>query len=197
MLIMKASSDINVCETNLIERVAELYDIEVDVHEIKTATDLNFAEYPADGWDLVYACGHGNEIGIGDPDGSRFFHWDQVAMGLCDRLGLDAWFFLGCCRGGLQRVAYSMFCGCDNLYYVFGPRWEADAQQLACAFHVLVHNFIDRGREPVRAAERASEGIDLTIRAFDRGEVESTDAFLAWCATNGYEAPFLREDATP
>jgi hypothetical protein len=186
MLILKASSDVELCETRLIAQVAEMYQLTIEERELVRPQDLaDLVNDPTSKWDIVYACGHGDHEGIGDEDGVRFFRWEDVATALCDHLNEDAWFFLGCCRSGLAQVSYAMFCGCSELAYVFGPRWEADDRQLACAFHALLHNFYDRGVEPVRAAKRASKAIDLTIRAFDRGEVSITDSFLNWCAIHG------------
>lgn len=188
MLILKASSDIEVCETRLVAQVAAMYEFDVEERDLVDEHDLvDLVNGPTSQWDIVYACGHGSHRGIGDEDGEasgRFFSWSDVAAALCDHLNDDAWFFLGCCRSGLEQVAFALFCACDDLAYVFGPRWEATDTQLACAFHALIHNFYDRRVEPMRAADRASEAIDLTIRAFDRDEVTITDAFLNWCRVN-------------
>lgn len=189
LLILKASDDVETCETVLIEKVAAMYDLDVSAQDIYTEHDLDSVANSSSEWDIVYACGHGNAQGLGEASGTRFFEWSAIAEALCTRLNDDAWFFLGCCHGGLDQVGYAMFCGCDDLRYVFGPRWQATAEQLACAFHALLHNFCDRQIEPIRAAKRASKAIDLTIRAFDRYEVTSTDAFLRWCETNSYPYP--------
>lgn len=180
LLIVKTSSDVDRCETTLVEALAGMWRMPMEVFDLTTLDDLTRLSELEGPWSVVYVCGHGDGDVIGDADGPREFRWMDVSAALCEILAEDAWVFLACCRGGLDRVAYQLFAECGNLRYVFGPSWEATPKQLAVAFHVLIHNCVDEGREPTRAAHRASEAIDLTIRSFDREDVEWSDAYFRW-----------------
>ncbi|HMS25311.1 MAG TPA: hypothetical protein PKB15_06485 [Acidimicrobiia bacterium] len=200
MLILQASDEPEICEVDLIEKVADLYDLHVEIRNIADKyTKADFAKVNATGWDVVYICGHGNRFGVGKSN-KVVIGWRQLSQLICMELANDSWFFLGCCRSGLTSVAYEMFAGCGNFSYVFGPVWKASAGQLACAFHTLMHNFRDEDLEPSRAAIRASEAINLEIRSYDREEIIFSDSFLRWAEENGvdinfhYEEPLREED---
>jgi len=185
LLILKVSRDVHLYETSLIEAEARQYGYDVVVHDVQHEDQLWAT--PEGPWSIVYVCGHGHREGVGQADGSMLLAWDDVASALCDHLGPEAWLFLACCRGGLREVVHTMLCACWSLEYVFGAPWKATPSELACAFHVLLHQFTHRQLEPARAADRAGEAIDRTIKSFDANEVRDSDRFLDWCEARGVD----------
>lgn len=79
---------------------------------------------------------------------------------------------LGCCRGGLKRVALQLFCACDSIDYVCGPRWTVTGADISAGFHIFIYNMVVRREQPSTAVHRASMGTGYDFFCHDRVEMQ-------------------------
>lgn len=172
LLILKTSSDICVTETNHIETIADLIHLEKEQLTITTVDDINQWASSSGNFDYIYLCGHANEDGFGEQDASIFITWNEFAFALCNAswLNVGGVLFLATCRGGLRRIADTMFNVCNKIDYICGPRWSATGQDLTTAFHIFIYNLEVRQEEPGVAVDRASAGTGRHFFCYDRLE---------------------------
>jgi hypothetical protein len=178
LLTLKASADICVAETSHIKTIADLIGLECD-H--LTITDINqVVEGTCQGkkYNYIYLCGHANDEGFGEADGSKLFSWSDFAISLCSAnwLNTEGVLFLATCRGGLRSIADTMFRMCGKIDYICGPRWSVDKHDLTCGFHSFIYNLEVRREEPAVAIERASAATGRHFFCYDRLECCSPGA---------------------
>lgn len=173
LLIIKGSKDVCDVEVNQIRSIATMHGIGVETHVVGSAEDWeNLAKLNRQ-FDYFYLAAHANVEGFGDPNG-YVLGWHEFARTICPMniVKSSAVFLLACCRAGLERVAYSIFAGCNQIEYVCGPRWKLTAADLTAGFHMFVYNIERRGLQPDQAAKRASDGTGYDFIWYDRIEVE-------------------------
>jgi hypothetical protein len=161
-----------VAETSHIETIANLIELDCAKLTIKSADDILTGLGDGQSFDYVYLCGHADERGFGEEDGSNEITWPSFALALCNAnwLNKDGVLFLATCRGGLRQIAENMFNVCGKIDYICGPRWVADKHDLTTAFHVFIYNLEVRGEEPAVAAERAYLASGRHFFCYDRLE---------------------------
>lgn len=193
LLFIKAANDI--CGTEL-ENIRSVLGMLGIVHSFVDLTEPNM---PADGipdgnetppdyitqrlkelgisFDYIYLAAHANQHNFGDADNGNTFDWDSLARAICESeiMNSESILFLGCCRGGLKRVARKLFDGCDKIDYVCGPHWKVTKHEIATAFHVFLYNMEFRGEEPSTAVSRASTSVGYRFFFHDRIEIENED----------------------
>ncbi len=177
LLTLKASHDVCVAETDHIKTIADLIGIECE-HLVITSLDAVVAGTAGGNqFDYIYLCGHANEKGFGEADGSRIFPWGEFALALCNAnwLNTEGVLFLATCRGGLRSIADTMFRVCGKIDYICGPRWSVDKHDLTCGFHTFIYNLEARHEEPAVAVERASKATGRHFFCYDRLECCSSD----------------------
>lgn len=181
LLILKTSSDICVAETSHIQTIANLIELDCAELTIKSADDISSGIKNGGNFDYIYLCGHANEHGFGEQDGSNMIAWPSFALAPCNAnwLNADGVLFLATCRGGLRQIAENMFNVCGKIDYICGPRWSADKYDLTTAFHVFIYNLEVRKEEPAVAAERASSGSGRHFFCYDRLECCDGNATLS------------------
>lgn len=175
LLIIKAAQDICATETSHIRTVAEMFGITHCTSELndigqflsQLCTDENKYDY-------IYLATHADLMGFGESDGSNMIEWEQFAETLCSAqcLNLGCILLLGCCRGGLKKVAHKLFYSCDQIDYVCGPRWTVTGQDISAGFHVFVYNMEVRNEQPSVAVRRASLATGYDFFCHDRVEFE-------------------------
>jgi hypothetical protein len=175
LIIVKGSKDICEVEVNQIRSVAMMHGIAAQTHVIRSTQDWeNLAKLNLR-FDYFYLAAHANAQGFGDPDpGGYMLDWHAFAQTICPMniINNNAVFLLACCRAGIERVAYSIFAGCQQIEYVCGPRWKLTAPDLTAGFHTFVYNVERRGLQPDQAAKRASDATGYDFLWYDRIEVE-------------------------
>jgi hypothetical protein len=180
LLIIKAASDVCSSEIDHLKAIAGMFGIS---HCTMTLTDMStFNQQLCNGdkYDFIYLGAHANTLYFGESDGSIAIPWEDLAIAFCssDCLNYGAILLLGCCRGGLKRVALQLFCGCDNIDYVCGPRWTVTGADISAGFHVFIYNMVVRREQPSIAVHRASLGTGYDFFCHDRVEMEDeVDAF--------------------
>lgn len=174
LLIIEAASDVCASEIKHIKIIAEMLGIDhctIRLHEMTT-----FREQLCEGgsYDYVYLAAHANTEFFGESDASVAIAWTELAMAFCssDCLNAGAILLLGCCRGGLKRVAYSLFCTCTKIDYVCGPRWTVTGPDISTGFHVFIYNMEIRREQPSTAIDRASAATHYDFFCHDRIELE-------------------------
>jgi hypothetical protein len=176
LLIIKAAKDICASEIDHIKIVAEMFGI---VHCTTVLTDV--ASFKSDlcaggKYDYIYLAAHADIMGFGESDGSISTDWSKFAEILCEAecLNPECILLLGCCRGGLKKVAAQLFYYCSQIDYVCGPRWTVTGQDISLGFHIFVYNIEIRREQPSTAVERASKGTGYDFFCHDRVEFEDT-----------------------
>jgi hypothetical protein len=122
----------------------------------------------------VYLAAHANTDFFGESDGSIALGWDDLAAAFCCAGCLEpgAILLLGCCRGGLKKVALSLFCNCSDIDYVCGPRWTVAGPDISTGFHVFIYNMEIRREQPSVAVCRASHATNYEFFCHDRVEMQ-------------------------
>ena len=174
LLIIKASNDVCSSEIDHIKTVADMFGI---THCTSVLTDM--ATFKSDlcaggNYDYVYLAAHADLTGFGEADGSISVDWSVFAEALCEAecLNPESILLLGCCRGGLKKVAIQLFYYCSQIDYVCGPRWTVTGQDISAGFHIFVYNMKVRREQPSTAVLRASQGTGYDFFCHDRVEFE-------------------------
>lgn len=125
-------------------------------------------------YDYIYLGAHANTEFFGDSDGMTTMLWSNLASIFCTTgcLRPGAILLLGCCRGGLKKVATTLFCSCDQIDYVCGPRWTVYPADITAGFHAFLYNMEIRREQPSVAVKRASYATGYDFFCHDRVEME-------------------------
>ncbi len=114
-----------------------------------------YATCSAGMFDLVYICGHGNDLGVGTKDDDFSITFPQLSGALCGNLTPLATVLLSCCDGGTEEIATDLMAFCGNMNWVVGVPTSSPSEQLDTAFNVLLYQ-LAHGSEPGDAADKAS-----------------------------------------
>jgi len=176
-LLLRASHDICQVEIEHIQTVARMHGLEPRVHLVDSQESLNSLEQYTFEFDYIYLASHANPDGFGDQQ--FFVPWFSFAHVICPlNMFTDrAVFLLACCRGGVEKVSYDIFAGCDRIQFVCGPRWKVTAPDLTVGFHTFIYNMENRRLQPNQAAERASHATGFDFLCYDRVEIERKPEF--------------------
>jgi hypothetical protein len=198
LLIIKATKDLCAAELEHIKTIAVMFGMEHDTYEVTGPSAFQATIPKADQccqgpqlpspspfraamtnkgkFDYIYLAAHANPEGFGESDGGRTTNWTDLGSDLCDTncLTTGCVLLLACCRGGLRRVAMSLFCSCAQIDYVCGPRWTVTGLDITAGFHVFVYNMEIRREQPSCAAERASKATGYDFFCYDRVEAEDS-----------------------
>jgi hypothetical protein len=174
LLTIKAASDICSAEIKHLEAIAEMFGITHCSMEISDADSCFKQSCWKDKFDFVYLGAHANTEFFGESDGSIEIPWSDLGAAFCqhDCLTPGAIVLLGCCRGGLKRVALHLMCACDKVDYVCGPRWTVSPMDIAVGFHVFLYNIVHRREQPSTAVQRASKATNYDFFCHDRVELQ-------------------------
>ena len=175
-LIIKASSDICAAEIDNMKTIADMFGIEHCATVLTEMEQFRKDLCAGGNYDYVYLAAHADLMGFGEIDGSVSIEWKEFAEALCDSdcLNVECILLLGCCRGGLQKVASQLFYYCSQIDYVCGPRWTVSSEDISAGFHVFVYNMEIRREQPSTAVERASLATGYDFFCHDRVEFEDT-----------------------
>lgn len=178
LLIIKGAKDICDVEVCQIKTIAGMFSMNVIEQLIDTVDALEQLATHNCKFDYIYLAAHANPNGFGDPEG-YFVSWYDFSTGICplDIVSSNAVFLLACCRGGVEKVGYDIFAGCDKIEYVCGPRWKVAAPDLTAGFHAFIYNMEFRRLQPDQAAKRASDATGYDFLWYDRVDIERTPEF--------------------
>jgi hypothetical protein len=174
LLILKASKDVCAAETAHLLAIADLFSMATTVVEFNSTTDLQGKLPAGERYDYLYLAAHANPDCFGEADGTCLVRWEEFAAVLCMAgcLETGAVLLLACCRGGLRRVADTLFFNCCDIDFVCGPRWKATAADITAGFHTFMYNLESRREQPSIAAARASAATGYDFFCYDRVELE-------------------------
>ena len=174
LLIVKASADICVAEVDHLKAIAGLYEMNHCVAELTDITKFQDEVCKGKKFDYLYIAAHADMVGFGDAEGGNFFLWGDFALALCESQCLNPGcvLLLSCCRGGLKKVAFTLFYSCGQIDYICGPRWTVTSHDLSAGFHVFIYNLETRREQPSVAVERVTRATGYDFFCYDRVEVE-------------------------
>ncbi len=177
LLILKAAKDVCVAEIDHIKAVAEMFAIKSCVKEFQDQDTFRDEVCNGGKYDYLYVAAHADLNGFGEADASIFIDWEEFAAILCVTkcLNPQSILLLGCCRGGLKRVARVLFQSCEQIDYVCGPRWTVTGQDISVGFHIFLYNMEVRNEQPSVAVHRASLGTGYDFFCHDRVEFDDED----------------------
>lgn len=174
LLIINAATDVCAAEIDHIKTVAEMFEIEQCTTVLKDLPTFKTDLCAGGKYDYIYLAAHADLTGFGETDGSVSVDWNEFAETLCEAecLNPECILLLGCCRGGLKKVAIQLFYSCSQIDYICGPRWTVTGQDISAGFHIFVYNMEIRREQPSTAVERASRGTGYDFFCHDRVEFE-------------------------
>lgn len=174
LLIIKASSDICPSEIDHLKAIAAMFDIRECVVELRDMSAFRSQLCAGRKYDYIYLGAHASVDAFGDPDGNTVIPWIELATAFCSSncLNPGAILLLGCCRGGLKKVALQLFFACDRIDYVCGPRWTLIPADMSAGFHIFLYNMEIRREQPSTAIGRASNATGYDFFCHDRIEME-------------------------
>lgn len=158
-----------------IKGVCSLLGVEFVEH---TANDLEsfktFCAYSKK-FDFLYIAAHGDHRCFGENQPLNTFRWADFGLCLCETqiMNSGSVLFLGCCHGGLKKVALILFCNCPTIVSVCGPRWKVSVHEVAVAIHTFLYNLLISQEEPLIAADRTSAAIGFSFPLYDRYDLEA------------------------
>jgi hypothetical protein len=174
VLIVQASKDVCSTELEHIKNIAEMFGMKHCLVELETIEDFVKQLCGGDKYDYIYLAAHANPYSFGTEDGKISIEWSKLAAALCESscLNPESILLLGCCRGGLKRVAATLFANCGQIDYVCGPRWTVTGHDLTAGFHIFLYNMESRREQPSTAVRRASHATGYDFFCYDRVEIE-------------------------
>lgn len=183
VLIIKASCDICKNEIDHIETIAKMFGLTPEIINLVDMVQFQQSIFQKGPYQYIYLCTHASPYSFGEADGSKLFSWEEFAQVLCatNCLDNDAILLLACCRGGLKKVADTLFLNCENIDYVCGPRWKLTGADISTGFHVFIYNVESRKEQPSIAVDRSSKATGYDFFCYDR--VESEDEVKQATAT--------------
>lgn len=123
--------------------------------------------------DYLFLAGHANEECFSD---NKVFResWSEIGKIICslECLNNDSIIMLYCCKGGMVKVAYTLFAECPNIRYVLGAKQIITAIQLTVGFNVFMYHVEYRKTDPVLAARKSTDATDIRFECFDRIDAE-------------------------
>jgi hypothetical protein len=198
LLIVKASDDVCATEIDHLKNIAEMFGMTHCAVELTDMDDFKKKLCGGDKYDYLYLAAHASPFEFGSADNKVSITWGDLSLALCEAkcLNAGAILLLGCCRGGLRRVAETLFINCDQIDYVCGPRWTVTSQDLTAGFHVFIYNMECRNEQPSTAVRRASGATGYDFFCYDRVEVEDRYEYIHE-ALPGTESGGSVSDAEP
>lgn len=199
ILLIDASGESCAGEIKHLEAVAEMFKLECKKITVNCGKSLRGElDCLKDRYDFIYLAAHSSPDSFGDEANKISIGWVNFAMALCGTqcLEQESILLLGCCRGGLKRVADMLFLACNQIDYVCGPRWNACDKILAVGFHVFLFNILRR-EQPTTAIERASKATGQDFFHYDRADFEDEMQNRSYvykchcCGQNGAITPHI------
>jgi hypothetical protein len=174
LLIVKACDDVCATEIDHLKNIAEMFGMTHCLVDLVGMDEFKKKLCGGDKYDYLYLAAHASPFDFGTADGKVSITWSDLSVALCETqcLNPEAILLLGCCRGGLRRVAETLFFNCDQIDYVCGPRWTVTSHDLTAGFHVFIYNMESRHEQPSTAVRRASGATGYDFFCYDRVEVE-------------------------
>ena len=188
LLFVKATKDYNEPVISHISSVCKLLDVEFIEYDFKTLSVFENDCKDLGKFDFVYIAAHGNHACFGENAPLNHTRWADFGVSLCttEIMNSGSVLFLGCCNGGLKRVAMILFCNCPQITAVCGPKWKVTGHDVAVAIHCFLYNLLISGEEPIVVAERTSLAVGYSFPIYDRYELESEIAIMQWA--RGFQA---------
>jgi hypothetical protein len=177
-LFLRSTADYQLATVKAFQGIGALFDVDTTVVDCSSPADILKAVRENTGFDYIYVAAHGCDEGFGEKHGS-LCAWTTLATEMCiaSTLKDGGVLLLGCCDGGVKRVALTIFSFCSQIRLVCGPKWKLDESDAALAYHVFLHAHSLKQVSPSAAAARMTGATAIDFEAFDRFELD-TDVIL-------------------
>lgn len=175
LLFLRATEDYAAELVGHIMGVCGLLGIEFVEHAYTSVADFKSFCRDSAQFDFLYVDAHGNHSCFGEATPVISTRWVDFGVSLCETQVMNpgSVIFMGCCHGGLKRVALILFTSCPQIVSVCGPKWTISGHQVAVGIHVFLYNLIIAEEEPLEAAARTACAIGTSFPFYDRYELEA------------------------
>lgn len=180
LLFIRATKDY---DTELVEHIkgaCTLLKVDFIEHTFTDVAAFEAYTKTSGKFDFLYIAAHGNHSCFGENHPLSTTRWADFGLSLCltQIMQPGSVIFMGCCHGGLKRVALILFTNCPQIASVCGPKWKISRHEVAVAIHVFLHNLLIAEEEPIVAAERTAAALGSSFPFYDRYELESDIAIM-------------------
>jgi hypothetical protein len=179
-LMIIASSSACAGERDLVREVLRGLGIGLTVVEWCSADDFK-QQVTGKKYNFIYLGAHADSYGFGENSDSGLHPWEVLALAICesDCIQPGGTLFMGCCRGGMKTVAIKIMQQCTKIDQICGPFWTLKGNDITKAFHIFVETLVREKKDPVTAADRASQASNCKFLCYERldlaGELETLD----------------------
>ena len=169
LLLIRATTDYSAEVVEHMKQICNLLGIEFVLYDYVNLDDFKAFATSEGSFDFLYLGAHGSHGCFGErcPPHTR---WAGFGLAICESAILreGTVVFLGCCHGGLKRVALILFCNCPQIVTVCGPRWKVDQFDVALGLHTFLNNILIKMEEPDCAAARTQEATGRSFPIYNR-----------------------------
>lgn len=126
-------------------------------------------------YNFIYLGAHADSHGFGEDSRTARHPWESLALAICetDCIQPGGTLFMGCCRGGMKTVAIKIMRQCERIDQICGPFWTLKDNDIMKAFHIFVETLVRGKKDPVMAADRASQASNCKFRIYERMDIEA------------------------
>lgn len=127
-------------------------------------------------YEYIFIGAHGNAHGVYSDDGIAMT-WSDLSFALCGNPGLtqECVVYLGCCKGGLERIANILMLHCSTIHYVCGSTCNITPNESGAAFRT----FCEHHRHGATANKIESAVSAATTKGFSVYSRYERDLILA------------------
>ena len=126
-----------------------------------------------DKYDYIFIAAHGSAKGVYEGrDSDIAMSWSELSYALCGNPGLseECVVYLGCCKGGLERIANILMIHCPLIYYVCGSECNVTPNEVGIAFRTFCEHH-RKGADSKRIVEAASSASGKGFTMYSRYEL--------------------------
>lgn len=175
LLVIKCTLDYHNEIVDHLKSIASLSGVEGEVLEFKDLQTFEQEIRSREPYDFLYLAAHGNHSCFGEESSPPTVRWADFGEVLCrtEILKPGSILFLGCCHGGLKKVALILFHNCENITSLCGLKWSGNSREFLVAFHSFLFNVCCAKEEPEIAVNRAASSIGRILPFYSRYDYES------------------------
>lgn len=174
LLFIKVTKDYPPEQIGHIRTICELLGVQFCQYNFGDLKALHTDSATIGKFDFIYLAAHGDHTAFSEKGGPKV-RWADFGSALCSTslMKRNSSLFLGCCAGGLKKIALILFHNCPSIASVCGPKGQTKVHDVTMALHTFLYNLIVRGEERDCAAMRASQATGYSFPHYDRFDHES------------------------
>ena len=195
LLFLKATDDYSPDVVAHMKMICELLEVEFVEYRFTSLEDFETFGHSEASFDFLYLGAHGSHECFGEKS-PPYTRWADFGLKICETqiLNPQSVVLLGCCKGGLKRIAIILFSICPQIRSVCGPRWSINQYHSALGLHVFLHNHIIEKEEPERSAKRTEVATGKSFPHYSRYDHEAELVLITGYVPDDYKTTAEIED---